>query len=76
MFCIKFCNDALKFITNSRNKENKFNIKILKVIKSTSIPKFSHYLLSIDFMIKLEYLILIFYILVPNTTIKAAMKTL
>ena len=52
------------------------NFKIFKVIKSMSQTKISHYLLSSTFNDKFRDLILLFYILVPNTTIKGTMKNI
>ena len=48
--------------------------KYLRLLKSTSKTKFSHYLLSNSLMISFVDLVLIFYIWVPNTIIKDVMK--
>ena len=42
-------NGVLNFIMNSRNMKKQANLKIFKVVKFTSITRFSHYLLSITF---------------------------
>ena len=48
-FSTNFCNDALKFIKNSRSPK-KINFKVFKVMKSTSKPSLAaHYLFSKSF---------------------------
>ena len=46
VFLINFCSGALKIITNSRTMKKKSNVKVFKVMKSTSKTNFSHYLLN------------------------------
>ena len=65
----------LKFIMNSRNVKKEFKLKIFKVMKLTFEIIFSQMLLCITFDDRFWiYLILIFYIWVPNLAIEVLMK--
>ena len=76
MFSIKKIVNFPSSLIYVRNMKRNSNFKIFKVIKSMSQTKISHYLLSSTFNDKFKDLILIFYILVPNTTIKGTMKNI
>jgi hypothetical protein len=49
MVSTNFCDDALKYIMNSRDMKNNSNFKIVKVMKSTFKTILKHLLSSITF---------------------------
>ena len=63
-----FCNDTLKFITNSRNMKENFNIKIFRSWNLCPKPNLVISFKAILLMIVFEHLILKFHIWTPNTT--------
>jgi hypothetical protein len=70
-WCPQVYMNSMNMINNNNNKSN---LGIFKVMKSTSETKFGHYLLSTTLNDNFEDLILMSCIWVPNTTKEGTMK--